>query len=293
MNEIKWILIVFGMLMTTMIIQGCTVEGDNDTIIEDKESPAKPRGVRSVTGDGQVLVEWYGNEEYDLKGYIVYRSPNNKDYVEIAEVGSQVTSYPDTNVVNGTTYYYAVTAFDFDGNESELSPEVVDDTPRPAGKDVKLLDYILEPDLSGFDFSNSNRGAQPFDRVGMDIYFGIGTIDNIFTVPFIYTTSDDILIQDMGYTSSMDEIDESPLLDEGFTFGAVEAIPGHTYCINTLDDHFVKIRVTDVYIDLAGDEVVDAWVVFDWAYQLQPGNPELAPAKKGMAPIVGYKGGRN
>jgi hypothetical protein len=291
MNKIKWILLAFGMLLAIVVIQGCTIESDGDTVVVDREPPAKPRGVRTVTGDGQVLVEWYGNEEYDLRGYVVYRSRDDKDYVEIAEVGSKVTSYIDTDVENGITYYYAVTAFDFDGNESELSPDVVDDTPRPAGKNVELLDYILEPDLSGFDFSNANRGPQPFDRSGVDIYFGVGDIDGEFAVPFIYTTRDDILIQDLGYTSSMDEIDASPV--KGFTFGAVEAITGHTYCFLTQDDHYAKIRVTDVRIEWVGDEVVDAWVVFDWAYQLQVGNPELAPAKIGMAPIFGYKGGKN
>jgi hypothetical protein len=28
-----------------------------------------------------------------------------------------------------------------------------------------------------------------------------------------------------------------------------------------------------------GDEIQQAWVTFDWAYQLQIDNPELAPGK--------------
>ena len=288
----KWFLIVFGALLLAILIQGCTIEGGNDVIVVDKEPPARPRGVRAITGDGQVFIEWYGNEEYDLRGYIIYRSLNEiKDYVEIARVNSKVTSYLDTNVVNGTTYYYAVTAYDFDGNESDLSPEIVEDTPRPAGKNVELLDYILYPDFSGFDFSDARRGSQAFDKRGMDIYFGVGDINGQFVVPFIYTVTDDILIQDMGYTNSMDDVDASPT--KGFTFGAVEAITGHTYCILTRENNYAKIRVTDVRIDFVGNEIVDAWVVFDWAYQLQVGNPELAPAKKGIMPIVGYKGGKN
>lgn len=290
MKEVKWNLIIFSILLLAMILSGCAVEDNDDFIIVDDSAPARPRGVRSVTGDGQILIEWYPNEETDLKGYVIYRSFSEyKDYVEIATVGPKVRSYIDNDVKNGTTYYYAVTAFDYDGNESDLSPEIVDDTPRPAGKNVKLFDYILEPNRSGFDFSDANKGVQPFDRRGVDIYFGVGNIDGELTVPFIYATSDDVEMQDMGYTKSMDDVDMSPV--EGFTFGVVEAIIGHTYCFYLPDNNFAKIRITDLKMDLVGDDVINAWVVFDWAYQLQKGNPELAPAKKGIMPVVGYKGG--
>jgi len=49
----------------------------------------------------------------------------------------------------------------------------------------------------------------------------------------------------------------------------VEVIFGHSYIIWTRDNHFAKLRVNG-FIRAYG-------IVFDWAYQVDPGNPELAP----------------
>ena len=63
----------------------------------------------------------------------------------LVEVSDGATRYTDTTVRNGETYYYAVSAYDADGNESELSPEDASDTPRPEGRNVVLDDYNLFP----------------------------------------------------------------------------------------------------------------------------------------------------
>jgi hypothetical protein len=285
MIKVAWKLIVLGMFIPVLILQGCSIESDEgDVIVIDDMSPAEPRGVYSITGDTQVVIGWYPNQETDLDGYRIYSSlEESGKYVEIAEVGRNISSYIDNDVENGVTYFYAVSAFDVNGNESKLSP-VIEDTPRPEGRNITLDDYLLRPDSSGFDFSNPRRGAQPYKASGVDIYFGVGTVivytedgEEQLSVPYIYSVSDDIRIQDLGYTDDMDEIDVSPV--EGFTFAFVEAIIGHTYTFQTLDGNYAKIRITDLQIEWVGDEIQDAWVTFDWAYQLQIDNPELAPGK--------------
>jgi len=275
-----WKLMFLAILVSAIVFQGCTVEsGDGDVVvIDDNAAPATPRGVYSITGDEYVTVVWYPNQETDLSGYVVYRSRREfEDYEEIATVGPGASDYLDRDVENGTTYYYAVSAFDRDGNESDLSPETVDDTPRPEGMNVTLEDYILEPDISGFDLSRWERGVQPFDARNVDIYFGVGVVDGDLDVPFIYTTDDNIGIQDLGYTDSMDDVDVSP--EQGFTFAFAEAILGHTYTFLTLEGNYAKIRITDVSVNRVGGEIRRAWITFDWAYQLQSDNPELAPGR--------------
>lgn len=270
---------IFGIILSILILQGCTIEdGGNDVIIVDDMEPAAPRGVYSVTGDEEVLIEWYPNQEADLKGYIIYRSFEKfGDYEEIGRAGSQADTFIDDDVQNGTTYYYAVSSYDIDGNESDLSPDIVTDTPRPAGRNVKLEDYILEPDVSGFSFLRPDRGAQAFDLESTDIYFGV---DGEVNVPYIYSDYENIGIQDLGYTDSMDDIDVSPT--QGFTKLFVEAIIGHTYAIFMPDGHYAKIRITDMEVEWQNGDVEEAWIIFDWAYQLQEDNPELAPARKGV-----------
>jgi hypothetical protein len=69
----------------------------------------------------------------------------------------------------------------------------------------------------------------------------------------------------MGFTSSLDEISSSP--KEGWAPSkSAEAIPGHTYVVWTVDDHYAKVRVK---------EAGASRLVFDWAYQTAVGNPEL------------------
>lgn len=261
---------------------GCSEDSNNavspQTVEVQKDTaPFPPQGVGSVTGDGYVVVHWLPNwesqlGEKDLAGYIVYRSLNEtSDYEEIGRVDVETTVFTDRAVKNGATYFYAVSAVDIAGNESELSVESVFDTPRPAGSNVVLEDYSIVPQASGFSFIHSNR-VQDFNNGTTDIYFGV---DTEVMVPYIY--SDNGAIQDMGWTDSFDEISFSP--QEGFTSLFVEAIEGHTYVFLTPDGHYAKIRVTDVNVDW--DEVNErlrgARVTFDWAYQLQAGNPELAP----------------
>ena len=55
----------------------------------------------------------------DIDAFKVYRSLNSvSNFEEIAEVGGDVTSYLDEDVINSTTYYYYVTAIYPDGSES-------------------------------------------------------------------------------------------------------------------------------------------------------------------------------
>jgi len=248
---------------------GCEVNTDScdRRVVSEPDTtpPAIPRGVYSITGDEEVIIEWFPNGENDLAGYRVWRSRDNVDFEKIGEVLPDTASFVDRNVKNGKTYYYAVTAFDYDGNESDLSPELVDDTPRPEGRSVTLKDYQLSPERSGFDFSRPARGAIPWDDVDTDIYFGF---DLDVNVSYMYSDND-TLMQDMGYRDSMDDLDEAPLYDLGYTELFVELLKGHVYAFNTPDGNYAKIRVIDVS---------DVSVTFDWAYQIDPDNPELAPS---------------
>ena len=246
------------------LILGCGSDDDDILVQPDTEPPAAPRGVRSITGDGQVIVEWFPNGEADLAGYTIWRDEDgDEEFDLLAEVSADSSSFVDEEVINGRTYSYAISAVDYDGNESELSPEQVLDTPRPSGNNIILNDFNLTPDRSGFDFSQPARGAITWSLPVTDVYFGFDTVVN---VPYLY--SDNLTeMQDMGYHEYFDEVDVSPV--RGFTTEFVELIEGHVYTLLTPDGHFAKIHII---------AVSDAAITFDWAYQIDPGNPQLAPA---------------
>ena len=263
LKRLKEITVLFLCAMLIVTLFGCYIDVDDDDE-KDREPPAVPRGVRTITGDGYVIVEWYPNGEFDLDGYTVWRSEDNNDFVSIAELSVDSTVYTDRNVRNGRTYYYAVSAIDNDGNQSELSPENAWDTPRPEGRNIVLDDYDLEPDRSGFDFSNPRRGAIPWDDRSTDIYFGL---DKAVLVRYLYSDNDTVM-QDLGYHENFDGVDVVP--EYGYTPLFVELVEGHIYAIYTPDGNFAKIHVRK----LTNDDVE-----FDWAYQTDPENIQLAPAK--------------
>ncbi len=246
---------IFYLIITAafLVLLSCCYEGF------DNEPPAVPRGLHSITGDEEVMLIWYENTEPDLAGYRVYRSLTPSGYYY--EIGQTNLDYfLDFGLLNGQTYYYAIVAFDYDGNESDLSYEIVYDTPRPEGYNEQIFDYYEYPDYSGWDFSAYSLVA--YDHPMCDFFYGY---DDINEVPYLYTGRSDTWIQDFGYTESLDEITYAP--EYGWsTTGIVEAILGHTYIFWIWDNHFAKVRLSAIGPD---------YVIFDWAYQIDPGNPEL------------------
>lgn len=267
-KRIQTLTIFIAFFLSSMTLIGCYIEvDDDDNGYIDLEPPAVPRGVRTITGDGYVDIQWYPNAEFDLAGYFVWRSTNNRDFDEIANlpVGTtHDTSYTDWDVRNGRTYYYAVSAYDSNNpvNESDLSAEDAWDTPRPEGRNIILDDYFLEPDRSGFDFSHAAKGTIAWDDRTTDVYFGFDTEIN---VSYLYSENN-TQMQDLGFHQTFDGVDVVPT--EGYTTLFVELLEGHIYAIITPDGNYAKIHVR---------RVTDLEVVFDWAYQTDQGNFQLAP----------------
>jgi len=68
---------------------------------------------------------WNANTESDLAGYKVYRATASGTYgVPVATLTGNVTNYVATGLQVGTTYFFVVTAYDTNGNESSASNEV-------------------------------------------------------------------------------------------------------------------------------------------------------------------------
>lgn len=70
-----------------------------------------------------VTVSWDANTESDLSGYKVHYGRSSRNYDNVIWVGN-LTSYQVLGLQGGQRYYFAVTALDFSGNESDLSREV-------------------------------------------------------------------------------------------------------------------------------------------------------------------------
>ena len=88
--------------------------------------PAAPTGLTAGIGNGQVTLNWTAvTGAADVLSYNVKRSTiNNGTYTTIAtNVG--LIGFTDTNVSNGTTYYYVVSAVNSLGESSNSAPASV------------------------------------------------------------------------------------------------------------------------------------------------------------------------
>ncbi len=239
--------------------------------------PPAPSGVQTVTGDEGVTVCWdqvqVDPRSPQIVEYLVWRDAQPLD--EVFEYAGSVTVDPedpalsycffDGGLANGIDYSYAVSAVDARGGESELSREVVIDTPRPEGYSLELFAD------SGFDFSAlgpAGRDAPP-SLADIIVTFEGG-------VPFASVARAGVLIQDYGTFVDQDGLVRLDWVDwapaEGYSLtGTVELIEGHAYILEIEEPgsgeiHYAKFAVVDVRTGS---------VVIDWAYQIVPDLPEL------------------
>ncbi len=104
----------------------------------DVTTPSAPTGLGTLAGDAQASLDWTDNPKPNVTGYHVLRSTvSSGPYTQIATVAG--SDYVDSPLVNGTTYFYVVTAIDGaamriykDGFEAASRPKTGNLTTNPA-----------------------------------------------------------------------------------------------------------------------------------------------------------------
>lgn len=282
------------MLGCVGLLTGCYDDGHRRDVLDhsDHIAPGEPRDVYSVTGDGQITVYWSAPRDGDLAAFRILVSQDDADYYRIAEVpasqrhwvvrGAALPAAVPFDFQNGTTYWFAVESVDDAGNRSALSDgAVTSDTPRPAGRDLRLYDWNgVRRAESGYDFSRSPYGyAMDGSSVFADVYYAWEGR------PVLYSAHRSVVeLQNLG-PMAMDD-DRAGWLDESRwqAAAAVEVRPGDVILVKVYEEtrpgndvepfNVAKVRVVN-----AGPDAV----LLDWAYQIQPNSRELKP-QSGAAP---------
>ena len=124
---------------------------------------------------GSANLSWNANTESDLGGYKIYygTSPRTSScpsggYANNIDVGN-TTSHTFSNLADGSTYYFSVSAYDTSGNESCFSGEVNKTIPSIAAYSIISLKTLSPINIDGnlseavwnqanyVDFSNSSK----------------------------------------------------------------------------------------------------------------------------------------
>ena len=156
-----------------------TIDTDGTPPPPDTIPPAPPTGLTATDGDGQVLLDWANNSEADLAGYNVYRGTTSGGaYGKVNSSLVTTSAYTDTGLVNGTPYFYVVTAVDLSINESATSNEApaTPQAPSPADGPTNLtatafrqgtvkVDLAWTGGASSIDVHRQNLGAASFTLI--------------------------------------------------------------------------------------------------------------------------------
>ena len=90
---------------------------------------------------GTITLAWDPNSEPDLQGYKIYYGTSSRNYTVTLDVGN-VTSYTVRDLDESKTYFFAVTAYDTAGNESDYSQEV---SGRPKDTTAPTVTAVVAP----------------------------------------------------------------------------------------------------------------------------------------------------
>jgi hypothetical protein len=140
--------------------------------------PRAPGNIQATPVAGGVRVDWLRNEELDLAGYRLYRRINQNPVYDSLSTGYLTdTSWSDQPLSGADKYYYAVRAFDTNGNPSPMSAEVygrpitldqgiliIDETQDSSSLADSLSDRFYNYILSGYPhtlYDNDSTAARP------------------------------------------------------------------------------------------------------------------------------------
>ncbi|MGE0160062.1 MAG: hypothetical protein AB7T31_11685 [Gemmatimonadales bacterium] len=244
--------------------------------------PPVPDGPFVIALDGANFVTWgtASRGVSDFSHYRVYQDAGTTSYL-LGETDSE--GFLDLLAANGTTYAYFVTAIDTDGHESDGSLSA-EGTPRPDFHGEWLYDHFADPTVSGFRFVDdesllpivAGTDATRHFRLETDVN-GWWLVPNAGTQTTVYSTGFETTALKCGVGADAMCTDVSVAPTSGYVSTDVELLPQTTYVLRIgtgTAAHYGAVRVVFQGSDQNGDPIM----IFDWAYQLQAGNPNLAPS---------------
>jgi hypothetical protein len=254
-------------------------------------APQAPSGLTTVSLDRAVALAWPDNafqaDPGSFKTYAVYSATYDLDLDRCAgswrlEGTTVAPEFVAGALTNGSPRCFEVTAVSLDDLESAPSP-VRNDTPRPDARNIALFARQEQDAQSGFRFwqdANSDGAAQS-SELGLVIAGSSVAAD--FTVErdavsgalFLTPQRAGVTVALYGEVpvDDLTSIDIAP--EAGYDPAGLEAVPGWGYVFR-IDDGGPFFTYGAVRVTHAGTNLL----ILDWAYQTDPGNPELLVGRR-------------
>jgi len=254
-----------------------------EVFVPEPDPPADPASVEVVALDNASFILWSDNARNapDFSFYRVYLAEAGGENFILGETDSE--GFLDLLALNGDTYDYFVTSVDDQGHES-FGSQLASGTPRPDYHGEWIYAYEDVPTQAGFRFSQDEMTYPILDGDSPERHFRLEIdADGWWLVPGPGTQVYDGLFETTALKCGVDSdadcvaLDQAPLT--GYTGLDMPLYPQTTYVLRVVGDdgleHYGALRVTL----LGMDQNDSAIMIFDWAYQLQAGNPNLASRK--------------
>lgn len=254
-----------------------------DVFVPNPVPPPVPSGLEVVALDAANYIRWSDNARSasDFSFYRIYLDDGAGEAFLLGETDSE--GFLDLLAQNGESYRYFLTSVDDQGHESDGSAVAVG-TPRPDYHGEWIYDYTDQPSLSGFRFQ-AHEDSNPVVHGGAtDRHFRLevdeagwwlvpGPQSEIYPVGYATTA----LKCGVAADGSCVDVPQAPT--SGYVIQDVDLAPQTSYVLRVRGDdgkvHYGVIRVAMLGFDQDGN----ALMIFDWAYQLQANNPDLAAAR--------------
>jgi len=269
-------------------VSAVNIDGDESALaeveVDERLRLQAPNDLTSTSLNGAVYLNWTDNpylaEPDGFWRYRVYSASYSLDTQlcgnDWALEGTTVApEFVSGALPNGISLCFGVSAESIEGWESMWSP-IVWDTPRPDARNVLLYADAVDPTQAGFRFFLDSNG----DGVASDLELGIVSASSSSAVDFYLHRASGVLSfvpkragttvaqYGSGPLDDLTSIDIAPTT--GYATSGIEVVPGYGYVFQ-MDggDGFARfgaVRPTHVGQD---------FIIFDWSYQTDPGNPQL------------------
>jgi hypothetical protein len=253
--------------------------------VDERLALEAPASLTSISLNGAIHLSWADNafsgDPAAFKWYRVYSTGYDLDRGLCDATWSLegTTVSPEFLVgalSNGVPRCYGVSAISTLGYESLWSP-LRQDTPRPDARNLLVWAYQADSAHAGFRFwndVNADGTAQPAElglvqngsRTDIDFWVYRNPADStLWLVPEFTGTT--LRLYSSAPLGDLTDIDFAPA--SGYSRNMIQAVPGYGYVFQIVEGQSLRygaLRVT---------HVSRSYVIFDWSFQTDPGNPEL------------------